>query len=717
MLVLTVAVLASAPAAAGAPARAHVLVAVTGDDRDGALERLGRRGDLSLALMSAALGSAPLEQTALDVSQGARVDGRLLSGPPPSLRLVADPRGTGSRLEPWDRVRRRADEAPATLEPGLLAETVRRAGGHVALVGSHAAPEPSGVAPGGGGAGGAEPSGAVPSGGGARSAALPEGLAAVAPMAADRRGRVERVELTSTDRIAAAAVAQWRRAELVVAALPAGRPGRLATDALLAARRQGDVLLLLVRPSSAAEGLWLTALAAPGGAGTLRSPATRQTGLVIATDAAPTMLSALRLPAPRAMQGRVLERRPGRDPERLAALAQRIESLGRRRFALLPLCLAAMLLVLIVGLVRSGREGGWAAARLLVLAALWSPTALLATAALLPAAALEMALTIGGSLALAAVTERVLPWPRGPALPALVGLGAHALDLGLGSRLVLTSLAGINPLYGARFYGIGNQLEAILAVVLLLGAGAALSRSGRTVMRGRLKASARRRLEAPARRRPGAQAVGFALACLAGVLVIGPARLGADVGGVITLSAGAAGAVATTLGGRGRRLALLALLVAPVVAVGALALIDLATGGSAHLTRSVLDAGSWRDLLDVLERRVRLSFAGLDAAGARVGVALSVAALALAAWRWRALLELLRVVPAYGAGLAGALAATVVGTLANDSGPTILVIGTCGLALGLLYARAAPSVRADSSTLAKCESPSYRPTPTATRGA
>lgn len=689
-----VAALAWPPSSAGAESRGHVLLAVTEVGRDGALERLSRRGDVSLALTSAALGFAPLEQTALDVSQGARVDGRLLPGPPPSLRLVADPRRGGSLLEPWGRVRRRADDAPAALEPGLLADTVRRAGGHVALVGQHGAPEPAAVAP---------------IAADRRGQRVRGELAALAPIAADRRGRVERVQLTSADRVAAAAVAQWHTRELVVAALPAGRPGRDATDALLAARRPRDVLLLLVRPSSSTQGLWLTALAGPGQAGTLRSASTRQTGLVIATDAAPTVLRALGLPVPRVMQGRALERRPGRDPERLAALARRIESLGRRRFVLLPVSLAAMALVVIAGLVGSGRDGGRAAARLLALAVLWSPTVLLATAAVLPSAALEIALMIGGALALAALTERVLPWPRGPALPALLGLSVHALDLALGSRLVLTSLAGINPLYGARFYGIGNQLEAILAVVLLLGAGAALSSSGRT--------GARARLEAPARRRPGVQAAGFALACLAGALVIGPARLGADVGGVITLSAGAAGAVAATLGGRGRRLALLALMVAPVVAVAGLALIDLATSGSAHLTRSVLDAGSWRDLVDVLERRVRLSFAGLDAAGARIGVALSLAALALTASRWRGLLELLRTAPAYGAGLAGALAATLVGTLANDSGPTMLVIGTCGLAVGLLYARAGPAARACSSTLAACESPSYRPTPTAIRGA
>jgi len=666
--------LAWLPAPASARPADHVMVALITADRDAALERLSRHGDVSLGLTSAALGDSSPGQSALDVSQGSRVDARLMSGPPPRLELEAAPRSGGGRLRGWAAVRRRARAAPATLEPGLLAETVRKAGGQVGLVG------PRGAAP-----------------------------AAVAAIASDRSGRIERVDLTDAGGVAAGALAQWRSLELVVAALPEGVAGLDAVDGLLAARRPRDVVYLLVRPRSSAQELWVTALAAPGRAGTLRSQTTRQTGLVSATDAAPTVLAALGLDAPPAMQGRVLERVPGRDARDLAALAERIESIGRRRFALLAFSAAAIVAVGLAGLASRRRGGGRAAARLLVLAALWSPSMLLLSAALRPGAASEIALVVCGSLALGALTDLRLPWPRGPALPALVGLAAHALDLALGSRLVLTSLAGINPLYGARFYGIGNQLEAMLAVLLLVGAGAALSRGGQATGRGRL--------EAPPRGRARSQAAGFATACLAGALVIGPARLGADVGGVITLSAGGAGAIAATLSGNGRRLALGALLLAPLAAVALLALVDLASSSSAHLTRSVLEAGSVGDLLNVLERRVRLSVAGLDARGARGLVALSLAALALAAWRRRELGDLLSSAPAYRAGVAGALAATVIGTLANDSGPTVLVIGTCGLALALLYAAAAPAAGRASTTLGACESPSYRRTHTATRGA
>jgi hypothetical protein len=54
------------------------------------------------------------------------------------------------------------------------------------------------------------------------------------------------------------------------------------------------------------------------------------------------------------------------------------------------------------------------------------------------------------------------------------------------------------------------------------------------------------------------------------------------------------------------------------------------------------------------------------------------------------LLDPLNATPGLRAGLIGGLAATLAGALANDSGPTMLIVGTAGLALGLLYAHARP---------------------------
>ena len=65
-----------------------------------------------------------------------------------------------------------------------------------------------------------------------------------------------------------------------------------------------------------------------------------------------------------------------------------------------------------------------------------------------------------GPLALA--TDRLLPWPRAIALPAAIAIGAARsrprARLGPDPR----SLLGPNPILGARFYGVGNELEVTL---------------------------------------------------------------------------------------------------------------------------------------------------------------------------------------------------------------------------------------------------------------
>jgi hypothetical protein len=110
-----------------------------------------------------------------------------------------------------------------------------------------------------------------------------------------------------------------------------------------------------------------------------------------------------------------------------------------------------------------------------------------------------------------------------------------------------------------------------------------------------------------------------------------------------------------------------------------LALLDLATGANAHLTRSVLDAGGLGDLGDVAQRRLELS-AHSFTRPILLALLPIVAAAAAAAYVRRDRLHLwLDEQPALRAGLAGALAATLVGTLANDSGALVLEVGAAYL--------------------------------------
>ena len=216
---------------------------------------------------------------------------------------------------------------------------------------------------------------------------------------------------------------------------------------------------------------------------------------------------------------------------------------------------------------------------------------------------------------------------------------AYAIDVIAGSPLTALSLLGPNPGLGVRFYGIGNELEALLGVLVVAGTGAALAGF------------------APRPRAAAACAAAFLGVGLLAAFVFAAGRFGADVGAAIVFPVGAAVAAAA-IAGRRRRPALL-VIAAPFAVLALLALVDLVSGANAHLTRSVLDAGGLGDLADVAQRRLQLSahsfarpilFVFLPlvavACGARDRAPRPAARLARAA------------VPAMRAGLLGALAAT-----------------------------------------------------------
>ena len=80
------------------------------------------------------------------------------------------------------------------------------------------------------------------------------------------------------------------------------------------------------------------------------------------------------------------------------------------------------------------------------------------------------------ALGLGALTDLVVPWPRALLAPAIVAVLALAVDALAGTQLLMRSLLGPDPILGARFYGIGNELKSGLAVLVMAAVAAGLYR-------------------------------------------------------------------------------------------------------------------------------------------------------------------------------------------------------------------------------------------------
>jgi hypothetical protein len=165
---------------------------------------------------------------------------------------------------------------------------------------------------------------------------------------------------------------------------------------------------------------------------------------------------------------------------------------------------------------------------------------------------------------------------------------------------------------------------------------------------------------------------------------------------VITLGAGGAAAVVMSLprGPTPRAIALA--VVVPVLAVGVLVGLDLLIGGGAHLTHTLSSSSGPGDLGKVVLRRWRLSVAGLAHGSTPFTVGVSVGLLVAGVVKRRELLAPVssgRTRP-LEAALVGSFFAVVIGALANDSGPEIVMIGTACLLLTVMYVRSGTSAAA-----------------------
>ncbi len=562
---------------------------------------------MSPGLLSAGLGSVPANQTYLDITQGNRIFDSLYDSQLPPL---------GRDCSAWPAVVNRAESAPADIVPGLLQSSLRSSGVEVSV------------------------------GGGASCTFSAPTLAATAGASASEK-------LSGTphpDRGPAFEVRNMTLAQL------SARVRNLSGD---------DLAIALEQPPPENDRQLAVAVAGRGFDGNLTSDSTRSDGYVLSTDLAPTVLDRFGVSIPAEVAGEPIRGEGTADPAAVTRLGERMAVVPERRGPVIGFAL--LLWIVALALLAAATRGRLAplGARLVAISVILLPLLLLVGAATEPSQGVEQLLVIFGAPLLAALALRAVGGYRAIAVACALTVLAYAVDVIAGSPLTSLSLLGPNPGLGVRFYGIGNELEAMLAVLVVAGSGAALSGFAPRL--------------APRRAAAVFLGVGLLLA-----FVFAAGRFGADVGAAIVLPLGAAVAAAT-LAASSRRTTLL-VIAAPIVAVAVLALVDLLSGGNAHLTRSVLDAGGLDDLANVAQRRLELSAHSFVRPVVFVFLPLIAVAAAIAyAWRER-ILVWLEGVPAVRAGLAGGLVATIAGTLANDSGALLLEIGSAYLLAFLAYA-------------------------------
>ncbi|HEV7938832.1 MAG TPA: hypothetical protein VGP18_12530 [Solirubrobacteraceae bacterium] len=635
----------------------------SGQSEDNLIEEdLSSIPTLSTAILSATQGTYKTDQLLLDITQGARVSYSAYNPAyPPTLSLVPLSHSDGARVQPWAAVLERAEKAPQLLDPGLLATSISGGAAYADAEGPLSAQTA-----------------------GTRVASVANGGDIDGPLAVDRSGQIAAESFGPSSTLLARIATLRADHRLVVADLPSGATG-YADLRTLAATRPSDELLIAIQRAPDVPGhelLWSAVAGLGPGGHTLTSQTTNQRGMIAAIDIGPTILEYLGLPLPADMRGKPVRLDGAFDGTSLRGLKARLVVIDSRRLPALAWLALTWALLLMLARLPAGRgddppghgprtrqQTAWAM-RVGAIAMLWAPVAVLLPAALEPSRTVEFALIVATCFALGALTDLLMPWPRAPLVPALVAVLALTVDALAGTQLLMRSLLGPSPAFGARFYGIGNELKSGLAVLVFTAVAAALYPAVRS-------------------RRTAAT-----MACAGIVLAIveGSARIGAGVGGVILVSAGTAVATVMLLPGTLNRKRVLIVMAAPVLGLVALAAIDLATAhGSGHFTGSVLDARSPSDIRDIIVRRYSAAWDELKNHLMPVATALALVASFMAVRRRDRVLAPVASDPVWLAAFAGGLTSGVIGALTEDSGPVLLVVAVFALGCVLSYLWGVPT--------------------------
>jgi hypothetical protein len=339
----------------------------------------------------------------------------------------------------WQQIVQRADSAPAEIVPGLLASSLLS--------------------------------------GGIRSEAAPA---------------AESAELIAATRNGAVGVSNFGRLSVFSSGIGVVRKE--------ATRMPADGLLIAFTEPSPGRQTVPLGIAGGGFAGNLTSDSTRTDGYVLSTDLAPTILRFLGQSIPDQMDGEPIRSVGNIDPTAVDDLQARMRAIPDRRAPVVILSLVSWIVAAtLVGPLLPGLRRG--ALAWLALAFAYMPLMLLAGAALEPSAVAEGLIVGLGAAALAALTLAVARGWWALVIACAITVIAYAIDVMTGSELTKLSLLGPNPIFGVRFYGIGNELEALIAVMVPVGVRRLPGRGGarRADLRRRSLRSRRRSGDRPAR--------------------------------------------------------------------------------------------------------------------------------------------------------------------------------------------------------------------------
>jgi hypothetical protein len=450
------------------------------------------------------------------------------------------------------------------------------------------------------------------------------------------------------------------------------------------------VVVAPTEPRALPVELTVAALAGPGfEPGLASSGTTRRDGYVTLPDLAPTVLGALGVEVPTAMNGAPIAAaggpRPG--PALFEQLAGDNERAVFRNRVTGPVTVGFIVLqVLAYGMaVVALRAGGLRLRRfstLLALTVVAAPSVAFLSG-LVPYAALGLvgypvaffaAAAVLAGAAWAACRRRASGADQGstaaPLLLAGLLLAILVVDVAVGGPLQIDTVFGYSPIVAGRFAGYGNLAFGLLAMsAIVVGTGA--WGWGRP-RRGDVDT------EEPERRRPGDRRRTAAVASLFAVtiLAIGLPWFGTDVGGVLSAVPAFLVTLAVLRGSAlgWRRLAAMAgATLGMMAAFGAVDLLR-PPASRTHLGRFLARIGEpgAGGAVTVIERKIASNLSILTSSLWTVVIPVAIAFLAFLAWRQPGLLRRLEAVaPGTRACLIGGLVVAVLGGLLNDSGVAI----------------------------------------------